>query len=236
MKHSCFFWVAVFMTLAFSLGFAQEGEPPIVEAEAVEAAPLEEAKPSVAQALSGTRVPGGCLVDFTSLMEKDGFDVAKFVKDLPVDVAKVKVQLKSPFGKPKDSDKTSSGVTVGCIRALPESPAEVTALLKDISLKLGVDLAVNAVTSNVADNSIPTNVATESSGSGGETLKSAVSIGLVTVGLGAIIYGVMKNNDVAKYVNARDGKAAVDAESSRNIGYGVGAALLAGGIVVYLVF
>jgi len=108
-------------------------------------------------------------------------------------------------------------------------------LLKDVGLKIGLDLAVDAVASNVASSSIPANVATESNSSNG-MLKPAVSIGLATIGLGAIIYGVMKNSEVIRYVERRDGKSAVDAESSRNIGYGVGAALLAGGITFYLVF
>jgi len=97
---------------------------------------------SVAQALSSTNLPKGCSEDFTNLLGKDGFDMAKFMKELPQDVAKVKLQLKSPFGKPKDSDKTNSGLTVGCVKDLPESPAEVTSLLKDIGLKMGLDLAV----------------------------------------------------------------------------------------------
>jgi len=84
---------------------------------------------------------------------------------------------------------------------------------------------------------IPTSVpvAAESS-SGDGLLKSAISVGIAAVGLGTIIYGIVQNSNVAHYVKKRNGKAAVDAESSRNIGYGIGAALLAGGVVVYLVF
>jgi hypothetical protein len=37
-------------------------------------------------------------------------------------------------------------------------------------------------------------------------------------------------------VDKRDGKAAVDAEGSRNTSYGVGAALLAGGLGVVIFF
>jgi TolB-like protein len=108
---------------------------------------------SVAQALSSTNLPKGCSEDFTNLLGKDGFDMAKFMKELPQDVAKVKLQLKSPFGKPKDSDKTNSGLTVGCVKALPESPAEITSLLKDIGLKIGLNLAVDAAASVVAHKS-----------------------------------------------------------------------------------
>jgi hypothetical protein len=99
-------------------------------------------KPSVAQALSGINLPGGCMADFTSVFEKDDFSMADFMKELPLAVAKTKLQLKSPFGKPKDSDKTDVGLTVGCIKSLPESPAEIASLLKNIGLKMGLDLAV----------------------------------------------------------------------------------------------
>jgi hypothetical protein len=107
---------------------------------------------SVSQALRESSLPGGCVGDFTSLLETDGFSMGKFVKDLPVAVAKVKLQMKSPFGKPKDGDKTSVGLTVGCIKSLPESPAEIQGLLKDIALKAGLSFAADAVAS-VADGS-----------------------------------------------------------------------------------
>jgi hypothetical protein len=69
------------------------------------------------------------------------------VKDLPPAVAKVKLQMKSPFGKPKDGDRTSVGLTVGCIKSLPESPAKIQGLLKDIALKTGLSFAADAVAS-----------------------------------------------------------------------------------------
>jgi hypothetical protein len=70
--------------------------------------------------------------------------MAGFAKELVPAAAKTKLQLKAPFGKPKDSDMTSAGLTVGCIRTLPESPAEVQSLLKDIALKAGLDFAAGA--------------------------------------------------------------------------------------------
>jgi len=187
---------------------------------------------SVAQALKSSNVPGGCTQDFTSLFESDGFNMAEFMKKLPQDVAKVKVQMKSPFGKPKDSDKTSSGVTVSCIKALPESPAEIASLLKNISINMGLDLAVEA-TANFADNSIPANVANES---GGGMFGTVSAISLAVGGLGAIIYGITQNSEVSSNVDKGNGKAAVDAESRRNMSYGIGAGLLAGGLTIYFVF
>jgi len=140
--------------------------------------------------------------------------------------------MKSPFGKPKDSDKTSSGVTVSCIKALPESPAEIASLLKNISINMGLDLAVEA-TANFADNSIPANVANES---GGGMFGTVSAISLAVGGLGAIIYGITQNSEVSSNVDKGNGKAAVDAESRRNMSYGIGAGLLAGGLTIYFVF
>jgi hypothetical protein len=99
------------------------------------------------QQLRESSLPVGCVADFAQVLKEDGFSMGKFVKDLPPAVAKVKVKLKSPFGKPKDDDKTDVGLTVGCIKSLPESPAEIQGLLKDIALKAGLDFVVEAVES-----------------------------------------------------------------------------------------
>jgi len=186
---------------------------------------------SVAEMLSGSSLSKGCVEDFANILGKGDFDMMKFAKELPPAVAKVKLQLKSPFGKPNDSDKTDAGLTVGCIKALPESPAEIQSLLKDISLRMGLSFVAESVT----DNSIPANVGAES-GSGGGVLKTVISIGLVAGGLGGIVYGLLQDKDVQYAVDYKNGKKAVDAEKRRNIGYGVGAALLACGITVYIVF
>jgi len=220
-----------------TLCFAQEPGQPNEEPELLPAIASALPKMSVAEALGSVNLSGSCVADFTSLLEKEDFNMAKFMKDLPPAVAKTKAQLKSPlpFGKPKDSDKTSVGLTVACIKALPESPAEVTSMLKDISLKmdLDLDLAVEEAAENIAGNSIPANVGADG---GGSMFKPVTSIGLATAGLGLIIYGLVQNSEVSRQVDNRNGKAAVDAESSRNISYGIGAALLAGGVVVYIAF
>jgi hypothetical protein len=185
---------------------------------------------SLAQALRGSSLSGGCVDDFANVLGKEGFSMANFVKELPPAVAKVKVQMKSPFGKPKDGDKTSVGLTVGCIKALPESPAEIQNLLKDVSLKAGLDFAMDA-----AANSVPANVAKEG-GSGGKTLKTAASVVLIGGGLSTLLYGYTQDNKVSSAVKKRDGKAAVEARDNRNIGYGVGAGLLAVGLGVVIIF
>jgi hypothetical protein len=198
-------------------------------------APMPVVKPepkpvSVVQALSGSSLSKGCVEDFTNLLEKDGFDMANFMKELPPAVAKVKLQMKSPFGKPKDSDKIDVGLTVGCIKSLPESPAEIQSLLKDISLKIGLDLAVDA-TAGISANMPATN-----NPNNAPALKNVIFVGLIASGLGTLIYGISQNSKVNDFVNKRDGENAVKAERNRNIGYGVGTALLAGGLIVFVVF
>jgi len=146
--------IALVAIIAAQVLFAQETDDE-EEPELLPAIAAALPKPmSVAQALSGSGLPSGCTADFTSVFEKDDFDMAEFMKELPLAVAKVKLQLKSPFGKPQDSDRTDVGLSVGCIKALPESPVEIASLLKNISLKMGLDLAVDAA-ENLADNSVP---------------------------------------------------------------------------------
>jgi hypothetical protein len=255
-------WLALFCIAVF----AQEPEPipvlvPVVEAEppAAEAAPAEEtalepepaptpvivppapapvAKPAapkpvpLAQALRNSGLVSGCVEDFVYLLEGSGFSMGKFARDLPPAVAKVKVQMKSPFGKPKSGDMTSVGLSVGCINALPESPAELQGLLKSISLEAGLKFVESAADSY---SSIPSGVERESD-SGGGTLKTIVCTSLFAGGLGAMIYGFMQDGEVSDSIKKRDGKAAVDAESSRNTSYGIGAALLAGGLGIVVFF
>jgi len=144
--------IAFIAAIAVQILFAQETDDEEPEPLSAIAAALP--KLSVAQALSGSGLPSGCTADFTSIFEKDDFDMAEFMKELPLAVAKVKLQLKSPFGKPQDSDRTDVGLSVGCIKALPESPVEIASLLKNIGLKMGLDLAVDAA-ENLADNSVP---------------------------------------------------------------------------------
>jgi hypothetical protein len=127
---------------------------------------------SVAQALGSTSLSRSCVEDFTNVFGKSGFNIGNFAKELVTSVAKTKLQLKAPFGKPKDSDMTSAGLTVGCIRTLPESPAEIQSLLKDIALKAGLDFAAGAAASAVSS------YAEAEGGSEAESGKSAASFGI----------------------------------------------------------
>jgi hypothetical protein len=206
-------------------------EPEAVSEPVPEPAPVVALpKLSVAQALRSSSLPKGCVEDFTNLLEGDGFNMTNFAKELPPAVAKVKLQMKSPFGKPKDDDKTGVGLTVGCIKALPESPAEIQGLLKDISLKAGLNLAMDVAVD--AAKSIPANVETEVE----EGSSKALPIVCFAAGGLAILYGFVQDRNVSDYVKKREGKKAVDAESSRNMGYGIGLALLAGGAIIYIAF
>jgi len=71
---------------------------------------------------------------------KANFDLASFSKDLVAEVVKVKAQMKLPFGKPADNKVTGIGITVGCLKAFPETPAQILTLLKEA----GLDAAKNA--------------------------------------------------------------------------------------------
>jgi outer membrane protein OmpA-like peptidoglycan-associated protein len=88
-----------------------------------------------------------CKAEYKSLAEKDDFDAQEFVGELAEAVAKVKVQMKSPVGKPKDKDKTSAGVSVGCVKALPESPSEIKSTLAGI----GIDVAGAAMSDDAEE-------------------------------------------------------------------------------------
>jgi len=88
-------------------------------------------------------IPKYCTEEIITISKGNGFDIEKFISDLPPAVAKAKLQAKAPFGKPKDSDKTDIGMTFGCLKSFPESLGEIQSLLKDVSL----ETAKSAVTS-----------------------------------------------------------------------------------------
>jgi hypothetical protein len=207
---------------------ASEPEPDPAPVAAQPQAP----KPvSLAQALSGSKLSKGCVDDFANVLGSNGFSMANFAKELVPSVAKVKLQMKSPFGKPKDGEVTSVGLTVGCIKSLPESPAEIQSLLTDVAMKAELNFAAGAMD----DGSIPANVLAEG-GSGGGAFKTVMSSLFMAGGVGAIVYGLVQNGEVKDSVKNMDGKAAVEAEESRNMSYGIGAALLAGGLGIVVFF
>jgi molybdopterin-binding protein len=92
-------------------------------------------------------LPKNCTDEIVALSKGSGFSMSQFTSDLPVAVIKAKAQAKLPFGKPKDSEKTSIGMTFGCLKVFPESPGEILSLLKDVS----VEMAKNMMGNNAKD-------------------------------------------------------------------------------------
>jgi len=90
-------------------------------------------------------IPGYCTEEIISISKGNNFDMQEFMKALPVAVAKAKVQAKVPIGKPKDSDKMDIGMTFGCLKAFPENPGQIQALLKDIGLETAKGIATNGI-------------------------------------------------------------------------------------------
>lgn len=288
----------------------------------------KQAKEAIKAQVAGI-ISEACMEEFASLPEKkEDFDLLNLFKNLAPEVIKQKAKAKLPFGKPKDTEKTSIGVTVGCLKAFPEStdklqtafleivPNVVESMVRDwgvnkakvmlegklqaskeemqslnsieqlksFALEKGAESriieAFDAVNNGLAlmkeelgkgrnadalslvdklgsmtdalkilkgtqlstnadfDNkSIPNNIHVDpASKSGGISAKTIISIGLAAGGLGAIAYGVMQDKEVAHFVDERNGPDALEAEKKRNIGYGTGAALLAGGLTIYIFF
>jgi hypothetical protein len=113
--------------------------------------------PAVAHApfLASSAISPPCMAEFSSLATSD-FDMLGFVKKLPVEVVKVKAQLKLPFGKPADNKKTGVGITVGCLKDFPEKPDEIMPLLKDVSMEMAIGIVASKA--GIARDQIPTDI------------------------------------------------------------------------------
>jgi hypothetical protein len=99
-------------------------------------------------------IPKHCTEEITALSKGSSFDMKKFAGELPPAVAKAKVQAKAPFGKPKDGEKTSIGITFGCLKDFPESPSEIQSLLKDLGTEMAKGIAgdyANSASNNFQD-------------------------------------------------------------------------------------
>ena len=100
------------------------------------------------QIVSAQGLSKACMDEILALTAKNpNFDVKSFLTDLPIEVVKTKAKLKLPFGKPKDNEVTSVGITVGCIKTFPESPAQIATVAKDIGIELAKKTAKGAVAS-----------------------------------------------------------------------------------------
>jgi len=96
-------------------------------------------------------IPGYCTDEILSLSKKKSFDMQEFMKDLPAAVVEAKLKAKLPFGKPKDSDEMDIGMTFGCLKAFPENPEQIKALLKDVGLGMAKSMVANEFGENKAD-------------------------------------------------------------------------------------
>ncbi|MDR0518150.1 MAG: outer membrane beta-barrel protein [Fibromonadaceae bacterium] len=116
---------------------------------------LPKPKPAAALPKPVPKAPGGisstCLAEFMFVSEK--YEMAELVKELGLATVKVKAQSKAPLqfllGPGPDDKVTDAGMTVGCLKAFPESASETQALLRDLAVyaafKLGKDFAESAV-------------------------------------------------------------------------------------------
>ncbi|MDR2581134.1 MAG: fibrobacter succinogenes major paralogous domain-containing protein [Fibromonadaceae bacterium] len=87
-----------------------------------------------------------CIDDFRAILEAEGehFVLQNFLKDLPATVTKIKGQEKAGgipiiggfLGPGSDDKMTDIGITIGCAKTFPESPAQIKALLKDVSSEI----------------------------------------------------------------------------------------------------
>jgi uncharacterized protein (TIGR02145 family) len=86
-----------------------------------------------------------CIEEVMNLSEEDGFDMQDFIKELLPVAIKVKAQAKAPLqfllGPGPDNKVTDIGLTVGCLKALPESPREIKSLLMNAGLEMGKSVA-----------------------------------------------------------------------------------------------
>jgi len=98
---------------------------------------------ALAISMASADISRNCTEEIINISRGNGFDVQKFISDLPPAVVKAKLQAKAPFGKPKDGDKTDIGMTFGCLKSFPESPTEIQSLLKNIGLETAKGIVAN---------------------------------------------------------------------------------------------
>jgi hypothetical protein len=105
-------------------------------------------------------LPPGCISEFSGIAAGN-FDLLGFVKKLPVEVVKVKAQAKipkTPFNKGPDPDdkKTDIGITVGCLKAFPESKNEIMPVLKEVGMEMAIGIVASKV--GIARSQIPNDI------------------------------------------------------------------------------
>jgi uncharacterized protein (TIGR02145 family) len=105
-----------------------------------------------------------CMEEFIYIFKGDDFDIQEFLEELIPVAVKVKAQAKAPallqflLGPGPDDKMTDVGITVGCLKALPESSGQIRSLLKDVSLKVAKDVGSKMVKGIVAKRASTKNV------------------------------------------------------------------------------
>ncbi|MCL2259899.1 MAG: hypothetical protein FWC15_00930 [Fibromonadales bacterium] len=86
-----------------------------------------------------------CQKEITALPNtKKDFNKQDFSKDLLLSVVKVQASCKVKITCPKDDKKTDVGLTVGCVKQLPNDAEGIQALLKDIGMEAGTSAVAPA--------------------------------------------------------------------------------------------
>ena len=102
------------------------------------------------QIVSAQGLPKHCIDEILDIPGGDrGFDTQEFLEELSSTVVKVKAQVKTSgipiiglfLGPGSDDEITDIGVSVGCIKLFPESPAQIASTIKDIGIELAKSLA-----------------------------------------------------------------------------------------------
>ncbi|MCL2207672.1 MAG: hypothetical protein FWB90_06200 [Fibromonadales bacterium] len=103
--------------------------------------------------VSANSLSESCEEEILDLLEDYDLDMKELIKDLVPVAVKVKVQAKAPLqfllGPGPDDKMTDIGVSVGCLKELPESAGAITSMFKS----LGLEAANGATASNTKSKS-----------------------------------------------------------------------------------
>jgi len=120
-------------------------------------------------AFQATFAQGGlskeCINEILDIPSKNkDFVFGDFIKSLPTTVVKIKGQAKassiplfgSLLGPGSDDKVTDLGITVGCVKAFPESPGELQVVVKDIGLGMAKGMIASKL--GVAREDVPSDL------------------------------------------------------------------------------
>jgi hypothetical protein len=132
----------------------------VVDSPSPTSAPAVVLDPEPAPSMASSTLPPGCMNEFSGIATSN-FDLLGFVKKLPVEVVKVKAQAKipkTPFNKGPDPDdkKTDIGITVGCLKAFPESKNEIMSALKEVGMEMSIGIVASKA--GIARSQVPNDI------------------------------------------------------------------------------